>query len=310
MSKKNIALVLASGGARGIAHIGVIRELEKRGYRITSVAGTSMGAVIGGFYAMNQMDAYAEFMCSLSQEDVYKLMDFTLTKHGFLKAEKIFKRIEEFIPDQRIEELIIPYSAVAADLVQKQEVVFTQGSVYRAMRASIAIPAVVTSVIDNDRILVDGGILNPLPLNHVKRHENDMLVAVNLYDTPSPARMNSGDHTEVELFEKGSGYIHKIYKSYKNVRKRVVNSNAKKRKEEHKPKGPDMGYISLLNLATTMMSQRIASMSIEIEKPDMVINIPCDSISTFDFHKSADLIEIGKKVATEALDKYESDMTE
>ncbi|MGL5785982.1 MAG: patatin-like phospholipase family protein [Bacteroidales bacterium] len=306
MSKRNIALVLASGGARGIAHIGVIRELERRGYRITSVSGTSMGAVIGGFYAMRQMDAYAEFMCSLDQDAVYKLMDFTLTKHGFLKAEKIFKRIEEFIPDQRIEDLQIPYSAVAADLVEKQEVVFTQGSLYRAMRASIAIPAVVTSVIDNDRILVDGGILNPLPLNHVARHEDDILVAVNLYDTPSPARLNSGEHTEVELFEKAGGYIHKIYKGYKNVRKRVVSSKAKKHKDDLKSKGPDIGYISLLNMATTMMSQRIASMSIEIEKPDLVINIPCESIGTFDFHKSQDLIEIGVKVANEALDQFES----
>lgn len=305
MSNKKIALVLASGGARGIAHIGVIKELERRGYTITSVAGTSMGAVIGGFYAMNQIDSYADFMCSLSQEHIYKLMDFTLTKHGFLKAEKVFKRIEEFIPDQRIEELNIPFSAVAADLVKMQEVVFSHGSVYKAMRASIAIPAVVTSVIDNDRILVDGGILNPLPLNHVHRTEDDILVAVNLYDTPSPARFQAADHNEMDLFEKGDGYLNKIYKSYKNVRKRVVSDKKKKRKEDVRTTKLDMGYVSLLNLATTMMSQRIASMSIEIEKPDLVINIPCDGISTFDFHKAANLIEIGRNTAVSALDAFE-----
>lgn len=306
MSKKNIALVLASGGARGIAHIGVIKELERRGYTITSVAGTSMGAVIGGFYAMNQIDSYADFMCSLNQEDIYKLMDFTLTKHGFLKAEKVFKRMEEIIPDQRIEELRIPYSAVAADLVKMQEVVFTQGSVYKAMRASIAIPAVVTSVIENDRILVDGGILNPLPLNHVQRNDEDLLVAVNLYDTPSPARFRAADHNEMDLFEKGDGYFNKIYKSYKNVRKRVVSTRNKKRKEEVRSTRLDLGYVSLLNLTTTMMSQRIASMSIQIEKPDLVINIPCEGISTFDFHKAKELIEIGYNTAVETLDQFEN----
>lgn len=305
MSKRKIALVLASGGARGIAHIGVIKELEKRGYTISSVAGTSMGAVIGGFYAMNQIDSYTQFMSSLSQEDIYKLMDFTLTKHGFLKAEKVFKRMEEFIPDQRIEELNIPFAAVAADLVKMQEVVFSHGSVYKAMRASIAIPAVVTSVIDNDRVLVDGGILNPLPLNHVHRSENDLLVAVNLYDTPSPTRFQAADHNEMDLFERGDGYLNKLYKSYKSVRKHVVSRKKAKRKEEVRSNKLGMGYVSLLNLATTMMSQRIASMSIEIEKPDLVINIPCEGISTFDFHKTSDLIEIGRKTAVIALDAFE-----
>ncbi|MGL4806072.1 MAG: patatin-like phospholipase family protein, partial [Bacteroidales bacterium] len=279
---------------------GVIRELEKQGYEISSVAGTSMGSVVGGIYAMGGLDTFTDFMCNLTQDEMYKLMDFTLTSHGFLKAERIFKKIESLIPDQNIENLRIPFAAVAADLKDRKEVIFTQGSVFKAMRASIAIPAVVTSVVENDKILVDGGILNPLPLNHVKRHEDDLLVAVNLYDDMSSAQKRVVD-TEEELaeFQQAEGYLSKIYEGYQSVRNSI--GLRKSRISRKQKKKLDMGYISMLNITTTMMSQRIAAMSIEIEKPDVIINIPCSEIGTFDFFKSKELIELGKETTKKVL---------
>lgn len=299
-NRRRIALVLASGGARGIAHIGVIRELERHGFEIASIAGTSMGSVVGGIYAMGGLETFADFMCNLTHDEVYKLMDFTLTSHGFLKAERVFKKIESLIPDQNIESLRIPYAAVAADLNDRKEVIFTQGSVFKAMRASIAIPAVVTSVVENDKILVDGGILNPLPLNHVKRHDGDLLVAVNLYDDTSSAQKRIVD-TDEELaeFQQAAGYLSKIYEGYQTVKHSI--GFRKKRISRKQKKKLDMGYISMLNITTTMMSQRIAAMSMEIEKPDVIINIPCNDIGTFDFFKSKELIELGEKKAKEVL---------
>src|SRR5476651_40908 len=173
--KQNISLVLSGGGARGIAHIGVIEELERQGFNIASVAGTSMGAVVGGVYALGQMDAYKTWLYTLDKLKVFGLIDFSFSAQGMVKGDKLFNTIKAFINDANIEDLNMPYAAVAADIINKKEVVFTQGSIYDAIRASIAIPTVFTPVKYADGLLVDGGIINNLPIEHVKRHPGDIL---------------------------------------------------------------------------------------------------------------------------------------
>ena len=178
--KKNVALVLGSGGARGLAHIGVINELEEQGFIITSVSGTSIGSLIGGFCAMGKLNELTEWLTTLQKKDVYSLMDPTLSTNGLLKAEKVFRKLNTIIPDVLIEDMNIPYAAVATDVINREEVIFTKGSFYKAARASIAIPTIITPVISENSILVDGGLLNPIPANRVKRTEGDILVVVNL----------------------------------------------------------------------------------------------------------------------------------
>ena len=178
--KKRVALVLSSGGARGMAHIGVIEELEKHGFKISSVAGSSIGAVIGGIYAAGELDAYTKWMKNLQKLDVYKLMDFSISTQGFIKGEKVFKELKSFIPDRNIEELNIPFAALAADPRNRKERVFKKGSLYKAMRASVAIPGVVLPGRINDLDLVDGGVVNPIPVDHVQREKDDILVVVDL----------------------------------------------------------------------------------------------------------------------------------
>jgi len=179
--EKTVALVLSSGGSRGLAQIVAINELEKQGFHISSVSGSSIGAVIGRLYAMGKLDEYSQWVSSFSRRDVWGFMDFTLTSHGLIKGERVFDSMETFIPDMNIEDMNLPFSAVATDIINEKEVVFTRGSFYEAVRASVALPAVFTPVKYKDTILLDGDILNPVPIDQVVRKPGDMLVVVNLY---------------------------------------------------------------------------------------------------------------------------------
>jgi NTE family protein len=300
--KQNVALALGSGGARGLAHIGVIEELEKSGFNITSVSGCSIGSLIGGFYAMDKLQEFSDWICTLKKMDVYSLMDITLSQSGLLKGEKVFNKMKEMIPDILIEDMNIPYTAVATDLVNISEVIFTKGSFYKAARASIAIPAIITPVEAKHGIIVDGGLLNPIPVNVVSRSGDDLLVAVNLYDYCRESR-NADDQideynpVEDKNTESGSvgststiDYLHRKIKD-------II------------PKGDkqSQSYFSLLQLTTSVMLSRISYLSLQVNKPDMLINIPADTAKTFDFHKASKLIETGRKAAIEAIERFNSD---
>lgn len=172
--------MLGGGGARGIAHIGVIEELERRGYEITSVAGTSMGALVGGMYASGNLQAFKEWMCSLDRYKVFSLMDLSLGGSGWVKGDRVIGAMKRLVPDVAIERLPIPFAAVAADWVTGEEVVFEKGGLYHAIRASISIPSFFKPVHRGNRLLIDGGVVNPLPVNRVRRTEGDLLVAVDV----------------------------------------------------------------------------------------------------------------------------------
>jgi NTE family protein len=276
---KNVALVLSSGGSRGLAHIGAISELEKHGFTITSVSGSSIGAVIGGLYAMHKLQEFTSWVSSFKKMNVWGFMDFTLASNGLLKGERVFDKMNTFIPDMNIEDMPIPFAAVATDILHEKEVVFTKGSFYEAVRASIAIPAVFTPVKYNNTILVDGGVLNPIPVEQVSRKNGDMLIVVNLYgenkyDIPKESNTNNG-------------YLNRLMNTISTL---ILTG------DKH-----SAGYYSLLSGTTSTMIHRIAKMSIEKHKPDLVINIPHDSANTFDFYKAKELIQLGESAAKEAI---------
>jgi len=280
--KQNVALVLSSGGSRGLAHIGVINELEKRGFQITSVSGSSIGAVCGGLYAMGKLPEYTAWVSTFNKMDIWGFMDFTLTTNGLLKGERVFDKMKTFIPDMNIEDMSIPFAAVATDILHEKEVVFTKGSFYEAARASVAIPAVFTPVKYTDTILVDGGVLNPIPIEYVHRKDGDMLIVVNLYGDKKPD-IPKEKNTD-------NGYLNRLIAPLLTL----ISTGDKSSK----------GYYSLLSSTTSAMIHRIAKMSIEKHKPDMIINIPSDSASTFDFYKAKELIELGEKAAAEAIRSF------
>ncbi len=180
MEKRRVALVLAGGGARGVAHIGAIEELERQGFEIAAVAGTSMGALVGGVYASGHLTEFKEWMCSLDKYKVFGLVDFTLSSEGLVKGDRVMKTMQELVPDVRIEQMPIPFAAVAADLLTGHEVVLDRGGLYDAIRASISVPSVFRPVHRDGMVLIDGGTVNPLPLNRVRREDGDLLVAVDV----------------------------------------------------------------------------------------------------------------------------------
>lgn len=286
--KQKIALVLGSGGARGTAHIGVIREILSRGYDISSISGTSMGALVGGVYASGKLDEYEEWLCQLDRMDVFKLVDFTLSKNGIIKADKVLKEIKKFIPDQNIEDLSIPYAAVATDVKNLSEMVFESGSLWNAIRASIAIPMVLTPAKIEELHYVDGGVLNPVPVNRVKRTKGDLLVAVNVNaQTPSQIVQKEEKTNAIATNKHLQIFIDKMAKIF--------------------PKNPknDIGYFQLVNDTTNMMLSQISKLTLEQSPPDLLINISGESCGTYDFHKAKELIELGRMNTAQCLDSFE-----
>lgn len=286
--KKNVALVLGSGGARGAAHIGVINELLKQGYNITSISGTSMGALVGGMYATGNLKTFEDWMCSLSKLDVFNLVDFTLSLNGLVKGNKILKEMKEMIPDRNIEALPIPFVAVATDIINGKEVVLNDGSLYDAIRASISIPTVFTPFSYNGLKLVDGGVLNPIPINLVKRYKDDILIVVNL-----------GSNKEYNTTELKENHPNDDYKHNKYINKiqNAINNITPKNKTDK------IGYYNLLNKTTSLMIQKVSELTLEKYQPDVLIEIPRNAFGTYEFYKSKEIIEFGRKETKIALQK-------
>jgi NTE family protein len=285
--KQPISLVLSSGGSKGLAHIGAINELEKQGFQISSVSGSSIGSVIGGLYAMGKLPEYTDWVKTLNKKAIWGLMDFTVSKYGLLKGEKVFDKMKTFIPDMPIEKMNIPFAAVATDILNEKEVVFKSGSFYEAVRASVAIPTILTPVKHKGTILVDGGVLNPVPIEHVIRNENDILVVVSLYGEKKDIDKKSTiTKDKTQISSKFTG----LFKSIS----RVINTGDKK----------SLGYFSLLNASTSAMVHKLAKQNIERYKPDIIISIPYDTSGTFDFHKAEKLIKMGENAANKEISKY------
>lgn len=295
---KPIALVLASGGARGMAHIGVIEELERQNFKITSIAGSSFGAVVGGIYATGHLQEFKEWLLDLDKGDVFRLMDFTFSSQGFIKGNRVFTEILPFITDIRIENLPIPFCAVAVDPHKQEEVVFRSGSLLDAIRASVAIPSIIEPFEINGCELVDGGVLNPIPLDLITREKNDLLIAVNINATIPYKKRKKTD------FEQ-------MMKEQNSILKRLeFNEKWERLLPKDKNNKEKYGYIALLNLSYDMMQNKITNLMIEKHKPDILVNISRHICSTFDFFKAEEIIQLGKDAFNKALADYDSKMIE
>ena len=288
---KNVALVLGSGGARGMAHIGVIEELEKNGYTITSIAGTSIGSMVGGFYSAGKLNDFKDWVLQLDKLDVYNLFDFTLDSQGLIKGDRIFKKIEHIIPDRNIEELSIPFKAVAADINTGKDVVFEEGSLYKAIRASSAIPSVLTPVKYNDTELVDGGVLSPLPSKFVERNEGDILVVV---DVSAPIKYKPHVPETKEEVEEQNEYLRKLNEFISKWRQAAPSS---------RPRFESNNILDLMNKSFRLIQNRLSQMLIEQYPPDILVQISRDSCSTFELYRAGEMVELGRKALQEQLQK-------
>jgi NTE family protein len=293
---KNVALVLSSGGARGIAHIGVINELLNSGYTITSVAGASMGSLVGGMLAKGKLDEFTEWLLGFTKMDVIKFMDLTTGHGGLIKGERILKLLGEFTGDINIEELPIPYACVAADLIGHKEIAFTQGSLLNAIRASCSIPTVFLPVSSEGMMLVDGGVLNPLPLDLVQRMDGDMLIAVNVNaNIPYEHPEKKPEHDE---FEK---YYTKVRASLNNKWSGLIDHYIEKYRNGKQPKPKPVNMFDIISDSIILAQNKAAGIYIEKYKPDLLIETSVEIASTFDFYKSEELIEAGRLACRNAL---------
>ncbi len=283
--KKNVALVLSSGGSRGCAHIGAINMLEKNGYKITSVAGTSMGALVGGIYATGQLQQFEEWISSLDILEVLRLIDFSISKKGLVKGKKIIDKIRQIVPERNIEDLSIPFCAVATDIIGETEAVFTEGNLFKAIRASISIPTVFQPVKIGDRYFVDGGLTNPIPVNRVKRYKGDLLIVVNVSSPIS--------------YEKKSIETEKLsdnrYSEQIKLIKEKLNNLIPTKKTD------DIGIFNLTNNSIGTMMRKISDLTLEQQKTDLLINISKEAFGTYDFYKAKEIIIEGERATLDAL---------
>jgi NTE family protein len=281
---KDVALVLSSGGARGLAHIGAIEELEAQGYRITSIAGCSMGALIGGVYAAGKLKEFREWMKTVDRKKMLELTDFSLGLNHIVKGSRILEAIMEFVPDIPIENLPIPYCAVATDLKAGREVVFSKGSLFDAIRASISLPSFYEPVHRDGMILIDGGVTNPIPLNRVVRHEGDILIGVDVsgHDYEAQSQLQH----EIEEKRKRS----------KSLSQQILNKLI--------PDNIEFNYYTMLSRVSSLMIRQNSILMAQLMKPDILIDIQMSRYGGFDYDKSEKLIAIGKQKTQQATNKY------
>ena len=273
MTKKTtVSLVLGSGGARGLAHIGIIRYLEQNGYEIKSISGCSIGSLIGGFHAAGKLHLYEEWLESLDVFEMLKLLDFK-GAGGFVSGTKLMAKLQEIVGEYNIEDLPIAFTAVAADISEEKEVWLNKGSLLQAIRASISLPMFFTPYHYKGRVLVDGGVLNPVPIAPTFGDETDITIAVNL----------GGDA---------------IYPSPLASKEQIKNFSLKIQEYISKLSIPDAfvkedGMYVIANKSFDTMQGALARMKLAAYHPDVEITVPRNLCGTFEFHKAQDIIAYG-----------------
>ena len=284
--KKKIALVLSGGGARGLAHIGAIETLESHGYEITSIAGCSMGALIGGMYAAGKLPEVKDWVLALDRRKVLSLVDFSLSLTHLVKGDRVMEALKEIVPDVNIEDLPIPYTAVATDWNSGKEVVFDHGSLYDAIRASISIPLFLNPVRREDMLLVDGGLVNSLPLNRVVRHSGDLLFGINVSTHDYQGELLMQQFVERKLLSKSmpAAVMNRIMKHFEGI---------------------NINYVTLLMRTIAIMLEQNTRQQILISRPDLVVQVPMKRYGVFDFDKAAAILQIGKHKTSRALRRFE-----
>lgn len=289
-----VALALGSGGARGYAHIGVIHELEARGHEVVAIAGASMGALVGGMAAAGKLSEFTDWAVALTPRDVIRLVDPQWSSPGVVAAQRVFDEIRGFAGHHLIEELPIPFTAVATDLHARREVWFQRGRLISAIRASVAIPGVFTPVVMNGRLLGDGGILNPVPIEPMAAAVADLTVAVSLQgdryprDPGSPAREQAAPSWRDTLVEK--------------VRRRIGRSGGSEPVDEAEALLENLGISDVVGLSTDAMQALITRYRMAGLPPDVLITVPIGAARSLELYRAAEMIDLGRALAAEALD--------
>jgi NTE family protein len=316
MDTKRVALALGSGGARGYAHIGVIAELRDRGYEIVGVAGSSMGALVGGLHAAGALDEFADWAKALSQSAVLRLLDPAWRGPGFFRAEKLLDVVRELLGAVQIQELPIPFTAVSTDLITGKSLWFQRGPLDAAIRASIAIPGMISPHIMDGRILADGGILEPLPVVPLAGANADVTIAVSLSGDDSGGNRYRKSDDEPNV---AAEWFNRVVKSTSALLETPAARSVLSRfgapgddvldaetgdVATASPMVPRLSSFEVMNRTIEVMQAAMARHHLAAYPPDVLIEVPRNSCRSLDFHRAVDLIEIGRTLAARSLDSY------
>ncbi|MEZ9058206.1 patatin-like phospholipase family protein [Vibrio pelagius] len=280
---KTISLVLGSGGARGLVHVGVIRWLIEHGYEIRSISGCSIGALIGGVYAAGKLDEFEEWITSIDQSNMTMLLDFSWQSSGMFKGDKIIDSLRQLIGEISIEELSIPYTAVAANVAYEKEVWLQSGSLFDAIRASISLPLFFTPHVINGQALIDGGVLNPVPIAPTFGDHTDVTLAVNLGGEPEPLEQKV---TPVSLPTKESNLHDKVVHFIDNL-----GTNVKSKMSFN------FAAYDIANQAFDAMQSTIARQKLAAYPADITLEVPRNACGTLQFERSKEMIDRGYHLA-------------
>ena len=326
---KRVALALGSGGARGYAHIGVINELRDRGYEVVGIAGSSMGALVGGVYAAGSLDEFTEWAQTLTQRTMLRLLDPSISAAGVLRAGKILDAVRDMLGDAAIENLPIPFTAVATDLISGKSVWLQRGPVDDAIRASIAIPGIVAPHVLDGRLLADGGILDPLPMAPIAAVNADLTIAVSLSGTDTDLRADEPTGLEITATrERLNRLLRSTSALWETPTARSVlsrfgtgaeiasgtdnsdagNSDAVESDSEISDSGefeapaPKLGSFAVMNRTIEIAQAALARHQLAAYPPDVLIEVPRTACRSLDFHRAAEMIELGRELTAKALD--------
>ncbi|HEY8009859.1 MAG TPA: patatin-like phospholipase family protein [Rudaea sp.] len=332
MTSPTVSLVLGSGGARGYAHIGAIEELKAQGYDIRSVAGSSMGALVGGIYAAGKLEEYRDWARALQRLDVLRLLDWTFSGGGFIKGDRVIEQIKNLIGDIRIEDLPISYTAVAVDLYAQREVWFSRGPLFDAIRASIAIPTVFRPHHYEGRTLVDGGLLNPVPMTPTLRDLTDCTIAIDVNAPAETLYGNADAAIEVPMSDSTFGTVGgslpgasetdaaenvdapgattvlapsaasepAATSGYRRKIAGFIDSLLDKR-EKKQALANDPGVLELFARSLDAVQETITRFKLAAQPPDLIISIPRNVCAFYEFHRADEVIELGRRRTREAL---------
>ncbi|WP_373019603.1 patatin-like phospholipase family protein [Thiomicrorhabdus sp.] len=295
---KTVSLILGSGGARGLAHIGIIHWLEEQGYEIRFVSGSSMGALVGGVYAAGKLDEFVDWFKKLTNTDILGLADIAWDRSGLIKGDKLFETIKELIGDPNIEDLEIPFTAVATDIENEKEVWLQTGSLLKAIRASISLPMIFTPYQWHNMTLIDGGVLNPMPIAPTFGQNNDLTIAVDLggkaiFDGPGT------DENQEELDE--DSWLNDVTGLFTSLKEHFLSKENSLKKTLEKSFNLDVYEVS--NKAFDSMQNTIARQKLAAYPPDITIEIPRNACGMMEFTKVNEMIALGYRMAQETLGK-------
>lgn len=310
---KRVALALGSGGARGYAHIGVINELRDRGYEVVGIAGSSMGALVGGLFAAGALNEFTQWATTLTGPAVLRLLDPSISAAGVFRAGKILDAVRDILGEVTIQDLPMPYTAVTTDLIAGKSVWLQRGPLDEAIRASIAIPGVIAPHVLDGRILADGGILDPLPIAPIAAANADLTIAVSV----------SGMDTEVTDERPTRERLNRLWRSTSALLDRLGAGATPFDISELEPDEPGAvdefsdaergtAIPKLRSFAVMMRTIDIAQAALARHQmaaypPDVLIEVPRTACRSLDFHRAAEVIELGHELAAHALDRIGAD---